>query len=152
GDGSRTRDLKPLVRRADVILLVGTRTNQNGTDSWTLLPSGARYIHIDASPDEIGRNYDSLRLVGDAKSTLAALSLALDRCDRSKRASRREKLEAEIRGAVTAWRGLTDRLCTENRKPIRPEQVMRDLDRRIDADTIVVADASYASIWMANGL
>ncbi|HET7031564.1 MAG TPA: thiamine pyrophosphate-dependent enzyme, partial [Casimicrobiaceae bacterium] len=152
GDGSRTRDLKPLVQRSDVILLVGTRTNQNGTDSWTLLPPGARYIHIDASPDEVGRNYESLRLVGDAKATLAALSTALGKHDRSRRAVARAGLEAEIRNAVTAWRSVVDELCAENRKPIRPEQVMRELDRRIDGETIVVADASYASIWMANGL
>ena len=29
---------------------------------------------------------------------------------------------------------------------------MRDLDTVIDADTIVVADASYSSIWIANFL
>ena len=32
---------------ADVILLVGNRTNQNGTDSWALYPPGATYIQID---------------------------------------------------------------------------------------------------------
>jgi acetolactate synthase-1/2/3 large subunit len=37
-------------------------------------------------------------------------------------------------------------------RPIRPERLMRDLDSVIDADTIVVADASYSSIWIANFL
>ena len=36
--GRHTRDLA----KADVILLVGTRTNQNGTDSWRLVPAGSR--------------------------------------------------------------------------------------------------------------
>jgi acetolactate synthase I/II/III large subunit len=152
GDGSRTRDMKSLVERSDVIMLVGTRTNQNGTDSWTLLPSDARYIHLDASPDEVGRNYESIRLVGDAKATLTALATALDRHDRRKRAAARPALEVEIGSAVVAWRGLTADFCRDNRRPIRPEQVMRELDALIDADTIVVADASYASIWVANGL
>ena len=58
--------LKPLVTEADVVLLVGNRTNQNGTDSWTLLPSGATYIHIDIDSMEIGRNYEAVRLHGDA--------------------------------------------------------------------------------------
>lgn len=152
GDGSRTRDLVPLVRRSDVILLVGTRTNQNGTDSWTLLPPGARIIHLDASPDEVGRNYESIRLVGDAKATLAALAKALERHDPGKRAAARGAIETEIRTAVAAWRDLTTSVVSDDRKPIRPEHVMRELDTLIDADAIVVADASYASIWMANGL
>ena len=57
GDGSRTRDMRSLVKRSDVVVLIGTRTNQNGTDSWTVLPPDARYIHIDIAPEEIGRNY-----------------------------------------------------------------------------------------------
>ena len=34
----------------NVGLIVGNRTNQNGTDSWTLLPQEAKYIHIDIDP------------------------------------------------------------------------------------------------------
>src|SRR5262249_20987945 len=120
GKGSRTHDLDALVQRSDVIVLVGSRTNQNGTDSWTLLPRSARYIHIDASPEEVGRNYESIRLVGDAKATLAALAVALERHDPAKRSATRSALEAEIRTAVSAWRALTERFCRDNRSPIRP--------------------------------
>jgi len=41
GTRGRTRHLRPLVEEADVILLVGNRTNQNGTDSWSLYPKTA---------------------------------------------------------------------------------------------------------------
>ncbi len=61
-----------------MVLLIGTRTNQNGTDSWTLYPDGARYIHLDIDGAEIGRNYEALRLTGDAKLTLAALTAKLE--------------------------------------------------------------------------
>ena len=50
------------------MLLVGNRTNQNGTDSWKLFAEGARFIHLDIDPVEIGRNYEALRLVGDAQA------------------------------------------------------------------------------------
>ena len=36
-----------MIEQADLIILVGTRTNQNGTDSWRLIPPGTRVIHID---------------------------------------------------------------------------------------------------------
>ena len=73
GQGSRTGEMRPIVDRADVVLLVGNRTNQNGTDSWKLFSESTRFIHLDADPMEVGRNYEAMRLVGDAKLTLAAL-------------------------------------------------------------------------------
>ena len=132
-------------------MLIGTRTNQNGTDSWTLLPPGARTIHLDASPDEVGRNYGSIRLVGDAKGDAGRAGDGA-RTARSGQARRPGRFATEIRTAVAAWRDLTTSVLGDDRKPIRPEHVMRELDALIDADAIVVADASYASIWMANGL
>ncbi len=71
------RHLRPIIEEADVVLLIGTRTNQNGTDSWQLYPDGARYIHIDIDGAEVGRNYEALRLVGDARLTLEALNASL---------------------------------------------------------------------------
>ena len=58
GEGSRTSGCASLVDEADVILFVGARTNQNGTDSWTLFPAGARYVHLDIDGAELGRNYE----------------------------------------------------------------------------------------------
>jgi acetolactate synthase-1/2/3 large subunit len=66
GTRGRARHLRPMVEEADVILLIGNRTNQNGTDSWSLYPKDARYIHLDVDGGEVGRNYEALRLVGDA--------------------------------------------------------------------------------------
>src|SRR5688572_20448630 len=74
GQMSPSRYLKPLIEQADVMLLVATRTAQNGTDSWTALPKNARFIHVDIDSAEIGRNYEALRLVGDARLTLTALT------------------------------------------------------------------------------
>jgi acetolactate synthase-1/2/3 large subunit len=38
------------------------------------------------------------------------------------------------------------------RSPIGPEFLVREIHRAIPPEAIVVADASYSSIWMANGL
>ena len=72
--GRHTRDI---LRDADVVLQVGTRNNQNGTDSWRLIPANARILQIDIDPQEVGRNYEAMRLVGDAAETLSALCDAL---------------------------------------------------------------------------
>jgi len=150
--GSRTNAMRQMVERADVILLVGNRTNQNGTDSWRLYPQGAKYIHIDIDPMEIGRNYEAYRLAGDAKLTLAALRDAMLKQDLSARAAARPALEKEISAGVAAWREAIAGITTRNGGPVRPERIMAELDKRMDADTVAVADASYSSIWIANYL
>ena len=66
--------LKDYIEDADLIIGIGTRfsmRNQAG--------SGARLIHIDADPEMIGHVHrNTLGLVGDAKSTLPVLALALE--------------------------------------------------------------------------
>ncbi|PWC28752.1 acetolactate synthase catalytic subunit [Teichococcus aestuarii] len=148
GQGARARALRPLVAEADVVLLVGNRTNQNGTDSWTLYPPDARYIHIDPDPLEIGRNYEALRLTGDARATLAALRAAMARQDLAARAAARPALERQIGAAVEEWRALVAGVCARDGGPVRPERVAAEIDRRLPEDGIMVADASYSSNWI----
>ena len=143
---------KPLVTEADVILLVGNRTNQNGTDSWTLLPRDATYIHIDIDPLEIGRNYEALRLTGDAKLTLRALIAAIAAFDLSKRRAARATVESAIAAGKSRHREEIANVTASNATPIRPERFMTELERQLSDDHIIVADASFSSIWVANYL
>ncbi|MDH5620863.1 MAG: acetolactate synthase catalytic subunit [Gammaproteobacteria bacterium] len=144
GKLSPTRYMRPIIEQADVILLVGTRTNQNGTDSWTLYPENARYIHIDVDSAEIGRNYEALRLKGDAKLTLAAIYEKLK--------GRRAPLPAvESRIASAKQQHAADIAAVEqsDASPIRPERLAADIRKVLTPETVVVTDASYATLWMA---
>ena len=136
--------LRPLLQRTDVIVLVGTRTAQNGTDSWSVYPPSARFIHIDVDPIEIGRNYEALRLAGDARLTLEALTERL----RGRR-TRPQALIEEVAAARERSARESLPVRSSNASPIRPERVMADMQRVLTPETIVVADASYASVWMA---
>ena len=138
------RTLRPLIEQADVVLLIGTRTNQNGTDSWALYPDGAKYIHIDIDPAEVGRNYEALRLVGDAKLTLAALSEKL----RGRRAPAPE-VEQAIAAARAGHAQEIAPLLRSDASPVHPVRMMADLQQVLTPDTVVVADASYATLWVA---
>jgi acetolactate synthase-1/2/3 large subunit len=152
GPQSLGRHTRAILGEADVILLVGTRNNQNGTDSWRLVPAGSRVIHIDIDPTEIGRNYEALRLVGDAETTLDALSDAMAKRDLSRRAQARSAIEARI---AAAWQDFEDDRRPRfhrNAGPIRPERVMAELQPLLTADTIVTADASYSSMWVVGQL
>ncbi|ONF50519.1 acetolactate synthase catalytic subunit [Methylobacterium radiotolerans] len=149
---ARSSHLRTLVTEADVVLLVGNRTNQNGTDSWSLYPAGARFIHLDVDGGEVGRNYESLRLVGDAKLTLASLADNLRQRDLSGLKGRRAALADTIARAREAQARDMARLVDMDAAPIRPERIMVEIDALTTPETVVVADASYASIWIANFL
>ena len=144
--------VKPMVTDADVVLLIGNRTNQNGTDSWKLLPREATYIHIDIDSMEIGRNYEALRLNGDAKLTLSALNSAMAAQDLSKRQSARASIVSTIATARLRHQEEIAGVAQSEAAPIRPERFMAELEKQLAEDHIVVADASFSSIWIANYL
>jgi acetolactate synthase-1/2/3 large subunit len=152
GQGARTQALRPMVERADLVLLIGNRTNQNGTDSWKLFSESTRFIHLDLDPMEVGRNYEAMRLVGDAKLTLAALTAELRKRDLAGRAAARPAVEAEIAAAVAGWKRTIAGITTRDAALCRPERLMAELDALLRPEDIVVADASYSSIWVANYL
>lgn len=152
GKNSSTRYMRELVTNADVILLVGNRTNQNGTDSYRLYPSSATYIHIDVDGVEIGRNYEAMRLAGDARETLFALTDALMKRDLSMRKAARPLLEQKIGAAKAKYEEESAPVRRSESAPIRPERIMAELDKVLGQDDIVVADASYSSIWVVNYL
>ena len=141
-----------ILAEADFVLLVGTRTNQNGTDSWKMIPPQTVVAHLDVDGLEVGRNYDSLRLVGDAKLTLQSLISVLRREDLSERSARRSDLERRIGSAKARHADETNDLRHSVAAPIRPERVMGELQKRLRPEDIVVADASYSSMWVGGYL
>ncbi|MEU9963506.1 acetolactate synthase catalytic subunit [Streptomyces malaysiensis] len=152
GDYAATHYARPLVADADVIVFVGTRTNENATDAWRLFPPTATYVHIDMDPVEVGRNYEAVRLVGDAKLTLRAIVDQLKSSPLDTREAARDQVIAQIAQARIKHERRIGPRATADGSPIRPERIMKELDALLTPDTIVVADASYSSIWMSNYL
>lgn len=151
GFGSIGRHAHQIMARADLVLLIGTRTNQNGTDNWRQIPDTARVIHIDVDPVEIGRNYEALRLVGDARETLIALVDAV-KSKALTTQSRRPELEIEI---AECWQKFEDDRCqryASDASPVRPERVMATIQEIAGSSSVVVADASYSSMWVTGQL
>ncbi|KAB1141716.1 acetolactate synthase catalytic subunit [Streptomyces luteolifulvus] len=141
-----------LIQEADVVLLVGTRTNENGTEGWTLTSPSAKYIHIDMDPLEVGRNYEALRLVGDARSALGDLADALEACDLTRRQLAAESLRERISEGRQRRADEIEAAVPFDNHPIAPERLLRELDALLVPDDIVVADASYSSFWVASYL
>ncbi|WP_164491912.1 acetolactate synthase catalytic subunit [Rhizobium sp. Leaf386] len=152
GKRGRARYCRDLIKTADLVVLAATRTAQNGTDSWSMYAPGTKFIHIDIDGNEIGRNYEALRLVGDAKLTLAALNAAITAMDLTKRSQKRPGLEQEIAQARKRHLQEASDVTGSDQSPIRPERIMSDVQKLLTPETIVTADASYSSIWVTNYL
>jgi acetolactate synthase I/II/III large subunit len=149
GKRSLSRHLRHMMDESDVVVLIGTRTNQNGTDSWSLFPKLARFIHIDIDGGEIGRTYEALRLVGDVRSTLTSLNQQLAKTIPT---GRHERVKIDIQNARVAHAAANAKVTAGHSKPLRPEYVMHELDSLLTPDTTIVADASYSSVWITSYL
>jgi acetolactate synthase-1/2/3 large subunit len=152
GPNSPTRFLRDYVKEVDVVLLVGTRTNENGTDAWRIFSQDACFIHIDVDGLEVGRNYESIRLIGDARLTLEDLLRACRELDHSKRTEQRRVVVDVIERARELHRHEAHDVMTSRQEPVRPERVATELDKLLNPETIMVTDASFSTNWMTNFL
>lgn len=146
GSASPQALARGVLDKADLIVLIGTRTNENGTDGWTLYPRAAQFIHIDADGIEIGRNYRSHRVVGDARLVLADLIESLRALDLTWRQSRRDHVATLLAGIRAHRERLISSFAVVD-DVIKPQSVAATLDELTDADTIFTADASYSTLW-----
>lgn len=143
---------RALFSDADVVLLVGNRTNENGTDGWSLTPSDATYIHLDIDPFEIGRNYEAIRLVGDARAGLEDLADILAGLDLTRRQAARASLAQQIAAGREARIDDLRKVTGQRGGAIAPQRLMAELDALLQPDDIVVADASLSTLWVTGFL
>ncbi|MDF0529366.1 acetolactate synthase catalytic subunit [Tsukamurella sp. 8F] len=153
GPRAMTHRIRTWLADVDVVLFAGTRTNENGTDGWTLFPDDATYLHLDIDPGEIGRNYPvATRLVGDVRAGVEDL---LDRARQDSRspdpAARTEAIRA-VAASRRAFDSSRSHLRRLEHTPLRPETVITTLDELAPDDAVFVADASYSSIWVGSFL
>ncbi|CAM3772687.1 thiamine pyrophosphate-binding protein [Bordetella sputigena] len=132
-----TRDV---VAAADVVLFVGCRAGSTSTEHWRFPGRDTTILHIDVDPMVVGTNYRTeVGMIGDARLALEALNTEL-----APRLARRRADAAD--GAVLAGKARAaraaqlDALASSTERPIRPERVVKTLNRLLPEDAIVCAD------------
>src|SRR3954453_860485 len=135
GSNGGTPETRAIVDNADVIIFVGCRAGSVTTERWRHpAPDQARIIHIDIDPAVPGRNYKAaVPRVADAKLALAALSEALGHLHRDDALS---AVDARKRAKFERF----EALARSEETPIRPERVVAEMSRALDADATLVAD------------
>jgi acetolactate synthase-1/2/3 large subunit len=133
------------VTGADVIVLLGTRINLF-TMFGDVFPAGAKIIHVNTDPIEIGRNRRvDAAIVGDASFVAGQLKQAL--AGRIKKDAFAE-WTAELRKQRDfSLDSVKDQLNSEA-VPIHPQRLMKEVDEFMGKEGIVVADGGDTSVWL----
>jgi acetolactate synthase-1/2/3 large subunit len=135
GSNGGTPETRAIVDQADLVVFVGCRAGSVTTERWRHpVPGKVKVIHLDVDAGAIGVNYPvDVPLVADAKLALAALNEALD-------AMRRPLDATAVTSAKEKKFASFNALAASNDSPIKPERVVAELSKALDADAIVVAD------------
>jgi acetolactate synthase-1/2/3 large subunit len=147
--GRFSRFANDLVKRADVLLVVGCKLGEIATSRWTLIQPGTRLVHVDIDPSELGKIYRAeVGVWGDAKLALADLHAAL-REDLPSMAARKERQLAEVRAARAAWLETAEPRYRSDESPIHMARVLREMQETLPPESIIVADGGFAAHWSA---
>jgi acetolactate synthase-1/2/3 large subunit len=129
------------VARADLVFFAGTRANSMTTANWRLPVPGTRVIHLDISPEQLGRHFPAaVMLCGDARAALRDLA---ERCE----ARTNSAWVTEVHELVSAWRADVRAERESDAAPIRPERICAEIGEALPADGAIVVDTLQASIW-----
>ncbi|MBM3814150.1 MAG: biosynthetic-type acetolactate synthase large subunit [Acidimicrobiia bacterium] len=133
----------------DLIIALGVRFDDRVTGRLAAFAPHAKVIHVDIDPAEIGKNRAAdLPIVGDVKRVLSKLNKIL-----LELAPAHAPIHADSRKAwwnqVREWKEehpLTPEISTSE---IKPQHLMREIDRISGGKAVVTADVGQHQMWAA---
>ena len=136
-----------LVKRAELMLAIGTRFTNLDTAGWTLPARGTRVIHVDIDPEELGRHFEiELGIWSDARAFLSALQRRLGDRPGPDRSWAQEA--SEVAAGWRKERGpMSSRPLDVPAGTVHPLQVIGALQRVMDPQDVIVCDSGFNQIW-----
>jgi acetolactate synthase-1/2/3 large subunit len=131
------------IQDSDLILALGTRFSQLTTNNYTLLHKNTRLIHVDISPDTIGKVYTpSLPIVSDVKAFAQGLLKVIKPVENPQRV----KNLADVTGQYNAFSSSKQDYCEEY---VDMDGMMHDLIQQLPKDAIITNDAGNFFTWLS---
>ena len=133
----------------DVLIALGVRFDDRVTGRLAAFAPHAKVIHVDIDPAEIGKNRAAdVPIVGDVKRVLTRLNKLLEEGrpahDPSKSAAR-QAWWSKIRG----WKAEHPLEPVISDSEIKPQHLMREIDRLSAGEAIVCSDVGQHQMWAA---
>jgi acetolactate synthase-1/2/3 large subunit len=133
---------------ADLLIALGVRFDDRVTGRLAAFAPHAKVIHVDIDPAEVGKNRaPDVPIVGDVKHVLPKLSKLL-----AEGPAKSEKVTAARR---EWWRQMRewqeehpfDRAASDTE--IKPQHLMREIDRLSGGNAIITSDVGQHQMWAA---
>jgi acetolactate synthase I/II/III large subunit len=132
------------LQEADLLVALGTRFDDRVTGRLDAFAPGARVVHVDIDPAEIGKNRAvDVPIVGDVKVVLGQLTTAAEkRGDAAKpdAAAWRDQLGTWAEEHPLRWEQEPD-------GPLKPQTAIRTIAERFGQDAIYVAGVGQHQMW-----
>ncbi|HUR95454.1 MAG TPA: thiamine pyrophosphate-dependent enzyme, partial [Gemmatimonadales bacterium] len=124
------------IQQADLIIGLGLRFDDRVTGNLAGFARGARLIHVDLDPSEIGKNVPvEIGLVGDVREVLCAL---LDQVGARNCHSWRNEIAGFVRQRQESFRG-----------KLSPETILEAIDAAASGRCCIVSDVGQHQMWVA---
>jgi acetolactate synthase-1/2/3 large subunit len=137
---------------ADLLIALGVRFDDRVTGRLAAFAPHARVIHIDIDPAEIGKNRaPDVPIVGDVKRVLSKLNKLLVETA----PPHDEKLSAARRAwwqRVRKWKEEHPLQIVTSDTEIKPQHLMREIDRISGGEAIITSDVGQHQMWSAQFL
>jgi acetolactate synthase I/II/III large subunit len=133
-------------QESDVVLAVGTTLSEALTLGYgdRVIPGGAKLIHVDLDPSEIGKSYQPLiGIVGDAKQVLADVLAQAPPRPNAAAAERARR----IAGEKAAWDAELARRGSSTQGPINQWHMFHALSEAMPPDTVVVVEGGTGEAY-----
>lgn len=144
----RTKVGKAFYSTADLVITFGTRNESFQTHEWKDFPKEAKFIQVDISALEIGRNWiPDVAIVGDAKIILAQLVEALKERIPQRKDFRELSRVKEIVAAKKNFEKEVEAECRTEAVPIPAKRVVHELSLIFGENTILVSENGSQDSW-----
>ncbi len=133
----------------DLLIALGVRFDDRVTGRLAAFAPHAKVIHVDIDPAEIGKNRAAdLPIVGDLKRVLAKITKVVKDLQPEHAAKNAPDRQAWWR-QMREWKAEHPLQVETSTSEIKPQHLMREIDRLSGGEAIVCSDVGQHQMWAA---